>query len=95
MLCPFGEPLRPKSWRTLTDLPDYLNDRNAMLEAIAKLDSHQGVAFVSNLAKAQGWEYKHSSTFSDSILSLITATAAQLAEAFLRTLGLWKENPHD
>lgn len=70
-----------------SNLPSYLTSRDAICGAVARLDSHQGAQFVSNLAQVQGWTYEHVSTFSDSIFSLITATPAQMADALLLTLG--------
>ncbi len=72
------------------DLPDYLNDLNAMHEAEKvlrnKSGDHQLFRFISCLenvvvdqATDYGWGF-----------ALCHATAAQRAEAFLRTLGLWK-----
>ena len=63
--------------------PDYLNDLNAMHQA------------EKVLTQAQDYQYR------DSVLPAVckdgsgmialTATAAQRAEAFLRTIGKWKE----
>ena len=72
-------------------VPDYLNDLNAMHEAEATLDGNQQVAFGCNLARLGtcykcmpgneklyvNWKASH-------------ATAAQRAEAFLRTIGKWE-----
>jgi len=68
-------------------VPDYLNDLNAMHEAEKIFVTHGNphrVAYkhaLMDVAGADDW-------------SLIHATAAQRAEAFLRTLGLWKDSPH-
>ena len=65
-------------------LPDYLNDLNAMHEAEKVLtpDLH-------------GHYFAHLRRFTDAphaeFFVVIHATAAQRAEAFLRTLGLWEE----
>ncbi len=58
-------------------LPDYLNDLNAMHEAEKVLASRD--EYVVLLRKACGG------------FNPVFATAAQRAEAFLKTLGLWKE----
>jgi hypothetical protein len=61
-------------------LPDYLNDLNAMHEAIMSLTLEEQCNMTEILRK-------------DVIkftAPTITATAAQRAEAFLKTLNLWK-----
>ncbi len=83
--------------RRSNDLPDYLNDLNAMHEAEMVLNATQLVAYVKHLAAIHptfcvdvlddrdpdgDWHYEMS--------FLITATAAQRAEAFLRTIGKWE-----
>jgi len=80
-----GKPIFSSSSGTkLTEsdhLPNYLIDLNAMHEA-------ENVLFESNTWNASEYEHR---------LSKITtswcwyATAAQRAEAFLRTIGKWKE----
>lgn len=63
------------------DIPDYLNDLNAMHEAEKKLTGQKIDAYVTTLClKVQPAP------------SLWNATAAQRAEAFLRTLGLWEDD---
>lgn len=64
-------------------LPDYLNDLNAMHEAeTCKAIKEAGYArYLEGLAIACGTER---------IGALVFATASQRAEAFLRTLNLWK-----
>ncbi len=57
---------------------DPLNDLNAMHEAEKVLSPDQGYEYATHLAvMGTGW----------------SATAAQRAEAFLKCLGLWKEEP--
>ena len=65
---------------TWEECPDYLNDLNAMHEAEKVLtESHQGtmIDFLVIVERQEGWNAFH-------------ATAAQRAEAFLKTLNLWK-----
>ena len=67
--------------------PDYLNDLNAMNSAVLQKfngPAHEGWAFLDNLRVACG--IPHSSA----CMALVCATASQRAEAFLRTLNLWK-----
>ena len=62
-------------------LPDYPNDINAMREAMKTLSPKMRVMFcrhLNDMGISGEWD-------------MLTATAAQLAEAFLRTLNLWKE----
>lgn len=81
----------------IADLPDYLNDLNAMHEAVMSLDFEQRSAFRKELqylvapqtrpvtgmaTKQMGYECYN---------NWFHATAAQRAEAFLKTLNLWKD----
>jgi hypothetical protein len=59
------------------ELPDYLNDLNAMHEAEESLHGNQYVEYTNLLIEIEG------SLFG------IRATAAERAEAFLKTLNLW------
>ena len=83
-----------KAWTSTPHLvPNYLNDLNAMHEAVASKWLDQDPTYEGNLAKVCGagdpatdwWE----STAYRGLL--IHATAAQRAEAFLKTLDLWIE----
>ncbi len=67
----------------IEELPDYLNDLNAMHEAekiFADDDLFRG--YEAQLDKVVPMSERW-----------IFATAAQRAEAFLRTLNLWEESP--
>jgi len=60
--------------------PDYLNDLNAMHEAMKTLSLKMGFEFCSHLNDMGilgDWD-------------MLTATAAQRAEAFLKTIGKWE-----
>ena len=59
-------------------LPDYLNDLNAMHEAEKVLTPQQKERYCTELL------YTHSAM-------LVFSTAAQRAEAFLRTIGRWED----
>ena len=68
-------------------IPDYLADLNAMHEAVMTLNADQMVSMDHHLDVVvgngkQGLNYEY---------FLWSATAAQRAEAFLRTIGKWKE----
>lgn len=60
--------------------PHYLNDLNAMHEAEKVLSQEQRVNYCNTLAKVCNTEKDK-----------IFATASQRAEAFLKTLNLWKQ----
>jgi hypothetical protein len=66
-------------------LPDYLSDLNAMHEAEKVLsDDQYWPHFYDNLSEGCGGYDKHR--------NMLSATAAQRAEAFLRTLGKWEDS---
>ena len=58
--------------------PDYLNDLNAMHEAEKVLTDKQAILYDSILDLISGWTFHR--------------TAAQRAEAFLRTIGKWEDS---
>jgi hypothetical protein len=60
-------------------LPDYLNDLNAMHDAEKVIGPIKGIEFcyhLNEMGMSGEWE-------------ILTATAAQRAEAFLKTIGQW------
>ena len=64
-------------------VPDYLNDLNAIHEAVETLRHKDG---------SEWWDFRvHLADICGSAGNCIQATAAQRAEAFLKTLGLWTE----
>ncbi len=73
-------------------LPDFLNDLNAMHEA-------EKVRFSDDVGPASlnEWAYQlyivTRINAEDKDVALARATASQRAEAFLKTLDLWKEEP--
>lgn len=77
-----------------SELPDYLNDLNAMNSVVSSLEgdvTHQN--FIDNLIIVILGEDKAQSdgSYSETWL-MLTATAAQRAEAFLKTIGKWIED---
>lgn len=67
-------------------IPDYLNDLNAMHEAEKILTEVQfGDYYIEHLKMARG-ESQYTID-----RSMVCATAAQRAEAFLKTIGKWEE----
>jgi hypothetical protein len=74
-------------------LPDYLHDLNAMQEAMAHLEPEQVDQFAAELSgivlenrEKYWWDLT-----SNEVGHVANATAAQRAEAFLRTIGKWEE----
>lgn len=68
----------------VAEIPDYFNDLNAMHEAEGKLTLGQCSQYLKHLydiLPCREWNK----------IALIHATAAQRAEAFLRTLGKWED----
>ena len=65
----------------LRHIPDYLNDLNAMHEVEKTLTDKAHEEFRLNLYEMLG----------DDSRLIVSATAAQRAEAFLRTIGKWEE----
>ena len=65
------------------EIPNYSGDMNVMSEAKATLDDLQKSRYLCHLHNSNrvvGWDF-----------SISFATAAREAEAFLRTVGKWKE----
>ena len=65
-------------------LPDYLNDLNAMHDAEEMITTDQQVDYVTEL----GFKYFDPET---KVFRLARATAAERAEAFLKTINKWEE----
>jgi hypothetical protein len=70
--------LEPYSHILTRDLPNYCNDLNAMHEAEKGLNKNQWVDYGRELSRLN-------------VFPMVHATARQRAEAFLRTIGKWKE----
>jgi hypothetical protein len=71
-----------------TPIPNYCNDLNAMHEVTSVLGDRTTQRFTDELIKATKAD-SHGVAVIYS--SLYDATAAQRAEAFLRTIGKWEE----
>lgn len=88
----FWEPCTKPQREFKVSCPDYPNDLNAMHEAISTLTDDQLIQFGYHLMDVLG--FKHSLAIRlgiDGIVKMVRAKARQLAEAYLRTLGKWKE----
>jgi hypothetical protein len=81
--------LRPDGRAFNGELPDYLNDLNAMHEAEKVLREMQTMTYLDRLGDIVSQGMGEGSY--GEIWNILHATAAQRAEAFLRTLHLWKE----
>ncbi len=88
--------ISPDGSETGLEPPDYLNDLNAMHEAEKTLTASQEIGYRSQLqtvfADASGYS-KELFGWYTATQKAYMATAAQRAEAFLKTLWLWKETP--
>lgn len=83
----------PNGGKPTLNIPDYCNDLNAMHEEIMSLEGPiRDHSFRRALAKSVGVigfeDWEHSLVCLD---KLTNATASQRAEAFLRTIGKWKD----
>ena len=79
----YGKPMGEQG--PLRELPDYLNDLNAMHEAEKVLRCHG--PNESDLIV-----FDRCINYQENIGYNVFATAAQRAEAFIRTLGTWEGN---
>ena len=71
--------------------PDYLNDLNAMHEAEKVLSpANQPARGESQWSEYLGWLGFCGENKTREVYGCVTATAAQRAEAFLRTIGKWE-----
>jgi hypothetical protein len=73
----------PEAWHPL---PDYLNDLNAMHDAekVLTVDQFEQYRWIL-------WDICKQVRVKDWYRCYLSSTAAQRAEAFLRTIGEWKE----
>ena len=76
-------------------VPDYIYDLNAMHDAEKVLwDTGKAMEFTNQIVgivcSARGFRWDKG-TSDDHLMCLSHATAAQRAEAFLRTIGKWEE----
>jgi hypothetical protein len=82
-LLPIPQNAAQKTWQkhgVTVLLPDYLNDLNAMHEAEITLTPDQKMTLITR------------DCMGDRLTRTHFATAAQRAEAFLRTIGKWEDS---
>jgi hypothetical protein len=86
--------VRPSAMEHQTEwLPDYLVDLNAMHEAEKVLTpKYQPAKGESQWSDYLAWLGFCGENKTREVYECVTATAAQRAEAFLRTLGKWEED---
>lgn len=78
---------KKEKWILPENLPNYLNDLNAMHEAEEVMTKDQWLLYPINILQVA----KDGTFVIDINMKTVAhATAAQRAEAFLRTLNLWK-----
>jgi len=68
-------------------IPDYLSDLNESSELYYSLNSEQQNVFEHHLGRILGFANRNDWQYRD----FLQATAAQRAEAFLKTIGKWEE----
>ena len=81
----------PSESDVCVDIPNYLNDLNAMHDAVSIFDYDQADQFEDHLCdicKRSNDEKENPAPWR---FAVVNATASQRAEAFLRTIGKWKE----
>ena len=89
--------LKQPRWRTpddsgccsINELPNYLNDLNALHEAEKILTEEQQTVYYDTVIDTFA---KHKGKFNDTKCFFISATAVQRAEAFLKAIGKWIED---
>ena len=82
------DPELPGKFTCPAAVPNYLKDLNAMHDAWLTLPPEKLDSFNQNLAGVcSGWQ----GSIKESVFKAVNATTTQRAEAFLRTLNLWKE----
>jgi hypothetical protein len=96
----FPPPNNPPSYGTyengMAQIPDYLNDLNAMHEAeqmLWRIDWSNRYIFTDNLANTLKGRVVNRNEWDAG--TLLDATAAQRAEAFLKTIGKWTTNQNE
>ena len=78
---------KPLSYSDSWEVPDYLNDLNAMHEAERVLNRNQQNTYINILDGMPDYKCPVHHDF-----QWCCSTAAQRAEAFLKTFGLWEES---
>ena len=88
----FGIPPNGEDWHW-QEMPDYFNDLNAMHEAEKVLTAAQLVVYRNTLAIMNGGTFMEDGGSFVNLGFAVSASAAQRAEAVLRTLNLYTPTP--
>lgn len=96
---PSGQPIFREWWQStdafrahsIDDLPDYLNDLNAMHEAEKLFSDEQVQQYVEHLVTGTNARFKVGTHTNIHLWNIYHSTARQRAEAFLKAIGKWKE----
>jgi hypothetical protein len=80
----------PSEFDVCVDVPNYPFDLNAMHDAVMTLTQNQMIDYSRHVGKLVT-SHLPASRAAWMDFKLINSTAAQRAEAFLRTIGKWKE----
>lgn len=77
---------RNENYPFKSDIPNYLRDRNAMFSALNTMNDEQWYNFyyeeLPKVVKPSGSHHN---------MQLFQATLIQIAEAFLKTIGKWRD----
>ena len=89
---PWGASAPPLEWWYIHQLPNYLSDLNAMREAEKLVENNDEylLHLLRIVETARSYDWKQMLGV-DGCRCCAFATAAQRAEAFLRTLNLWQD----
>ena len=85
------QPIEPGDTPVTISPPDYLNDLNAMHEAEKVLTKANWGGYAAELYRITD-AHNHGISPNHHWLAVAFSTAAQRAEAFLRTIGKWEES---
>ena len=87
-----ANPLRPDLLKE--EIPDYLNDLNAMHGAEELLTEDQWNRYIQHILDEIHYEEEWPTCYLnlDAVRQCASATAAQRAEAFLKTLNKWTDD---
>ena len=80
--------------RISDNLPDYLNDLNAMHNAEAQCEMHYDQKWIETIVMVSHDVFRRDADRTDGwdwVSMVSRLSAAQRAEAFLRTIGKWEE----
>ena len=80
--------------RAESNLPDYLNDLNAMHNAEAQCEMHYDQKWIETIVMVSHDVFRRDADRTDGwdwVSMVSRLSAAQRAEAFLRTIGKWEE----